>query len=93
MCRIFREYWAIATRNQMIEEYLFNYYKRMAEILAEKLQPVASGPQALSASVSVIIPYVEGYSIAASSLPHQFEEVTELLTSIVLKLLTDNGKI
>ena len=93
MCRIFREYWAIATRNRVIEEYLHNYYKRLAEILSEKLQPVASNPTALSASVTLIIPFVEGYTITASSLPQDIDEVTEMLTGIAMKLLANNSNL
>ena len=93
MCRIFREYWAIATRNKMIEEYLHNYYKGLADILSDKLEPVASNPQALATSVSVIIPFVEGYTITASSLPSDIDEVTEILTATVMKLLANKGSL
>ena len=91
MCRIFREYWAIATRNKVIEEYLTNYYRQLGEVLAGKLEPVAVSPQAVSMAVSVIIPFVEGYTITASSLPRNIDEVTGQLTRIVIKLLTDKG--
>ncbi len=92
MCRIFREYWAIATRNDVIEEYLSDYYSNLADILAMKLRPISTSPVALSSAVSVIIPFVEGYSITAHSLPRNFDAVTELLTSIVLSELNrDRG--
>ena len=89
MCRIFREYWAIATRNEVIEEYLTNYYRQLGDVVAEKLQPVAVSPEALSMSVSVIIPFVEGYTITAPSLPKNIDEMTEQLTTIVIRILKD----
>ena len=91
MCRIFREYWAIATRNPVIAEYLSNYYKQLAESVSEKLQPVAVSPEAVSKAVSVIIPFVEGYTITAPSLPRNIEQITEQLTNIVIQQLTDKG--
>ena len=89
MCRIFREYWAIATRNETIEEYLSNYYRKLAGILADKLRSVSVSEEAVSSTVSVIIPFVEGYSITASSLPRNFDDMTDLLTNIVLDSLTE----
>ena len=88
MCRIFREYWAIATRNPAIAEYLSNYYRQLGDSVAEKLQPVAASPQAISNAVSVIIPFVEGYTITAASLPRSFEDISEQLTNIVIQQLT-----
>ena len=90
MCRIFREYWAIATRNDVIEEYLRKYYSDLADILTEKLRPASPSPKALSSAVSVIIPFVEGYSITAHSLPKDFDAVTELLTSTVMSLMNND---
>ncbi|MCV6612039.1 MAG: TetR/AcrR family transcriptional regulator [Amphritea sp.] len=88
MCRIFREYWAIATRNEAIEEYLVNYYRNLTDALADKLEPVASGPEALNRAVSIIIPYVEGYTITARSLPMDIDEVNAMLTTAVESVLT-----
>ena len=93
MCRIFREYWAIATRNKAIEEYLSNYYEKLGDILADKLRPASANQDGVSMSVSVIIPFVEGYTITASSLPKTIDEMTELLTNIVVDLLGKNGKL
>lgn len=88
MCRIFREYWAIATRNTAIAEYLTDYYRQLGDTVGEKLQPVAVSPQAVANAVSVIIPFVEGYTITAASLPSDIEDVTEQLTNFVIQQLT-----
>lgn len=83
MCRVFREYWAIATRNEAIENYLDEYYVNLANTLSVKLEQVASSQEALQKAVSIIVPYVEGYSITAKSLPNNIDEINEMLTAIV----------
>lgn len=40
MCWIFREYWALATRNAEIEDYLVKYYRRLAAVFKDKLRPL-----------------------------------------------------
>ncbi len=92
MCHIFREYWAIATRNEEIERYLKDYYVSLSAVLTEKLRPISTNENALSDAVSVIIPFVEGYSITALSVPRDINQVTDILTDIVLDLLTKNEK-
>ncbi len=93
MCRIFREYWAIATRNKVIERHLTDYYRSMVEILSEKLQAVAASPAAADKAVSLIIPYVEGYSITAKAMPIDIEDANRMFVNMVVTILTDeNGK-
>jgi AcrR family transcriptional regulator len=89
MCKIFREYWAISSRNSVIKKYVHDYYREMAGILMDKLQPVAKSDHAASDAVSIIIPYIEGYSITAEAMPQTLEQITELLTSICCQLLNE----
>jgi len=92
MCRIFREYWAIATRNEVIEQYLNDYYKRMIEALSHKLEPAAASPDALTNAVSLLIPYVEGYTITSRALPVEMEQANRMLVSVVMSLLRDDSE-
>ncbi|MES9993997.1 MAG: TetR/AcrR family transcriptional regulator [Candidatus Thiodiazotropha sp.] len=87
MCHIFREYWAIATRNEEIQRYLRDYYVSLSAVLADKLRPLATNENTLSEAVSIIIPYVEGYSITALSMPKDINQVADILTDTVLGLL------
>ncbi len=89
MCRIFREYWAIATRNEVIEQHLTDYYKSMVEALSNNLEAVAANPAALDKAVSLIIPYVEGYTITAKALPIDIEEANRMLVTMVVAILSD----
>lgn len=87
MCRIFREYWAIATRNEAIDHYLTDYYKRMIEALSQKLEPAAASPESLTHAVSLIIPYVEGYTITSRALPVDIEQANRMLVTLVMSVL------
>lgn len=91
MCRIFREYWAIATRNEVIEQYLTDYYKSMTQALARNLEPAAANPAGVDKAVSLIIPYVEGYTITAKALPIDIEEANKMLVSIVTDVLSSSS--
>ncbi len=87
MCRVFREYWALATRNAAIESYLVNYYTRLAVVLKDKLRPMAVDEPALDEAVSMFIPVVEGYSITCPALPIDIDRMTELTADLLLSVL------
>ncbi|MBC7003597.1 TetR/AcrR family transcriptional regulator [Photobacterium sp. BZF1] len=87
MCRIFREYWALSTRNEAIEDYLSKYYQTLAGILSDKLKHLAVDESSLGKAVSIFIPYVEGYSITAKSLPQDFEVMSAVLSDVIWKCL------
>lgn len=87
MCRIFREYWAISTRNSAIDIHIKDYYREMVVLLSNILRPAARSEQGISQAVSIIIPFVEGYSITALSMPESIDVVNKNLTKIVIELL------
>ncbi|MGL6259835.1 TetR/AcrR family transcriptional regulator [Vibrio sp. WXL210] len=87
LTRIFREYWAISSRNEMINKYLARYYVSFSEIMTEKLRPLADNDEALAQAVSILIPYVEGYSIVALSLPNGIDSTSERLKVIIWRCL------
>lgn len=89
MCCVFREYWAISTRNEEINDHINQYYEEMVKILSSKLRPVAKSEEGLTKAVSFLIPYVEGYSITAKALPSSIQSITESLKFIISDLLDD----
>lgn len=91
MCRIFREYWAISTRNDTMESYLHSYYQSMAEIMTVKLSPLGESQEKLAHAVSILIPFVEGYSITAKSLPSELETMIELLDGVIRTALKSDS--
>ncbi|MBE1299259.1 MAG: hypothetical protein GJ680_05060 [Alteromonadaceae bacterium] len=91
MCRIFREYWAISTRNKVIDEYIKQYYRDWAGILCDKLKLVSKTEKGLSRAVSLFIPFVEGYSIAALAMPERIDVVAKDLTDALWGLLSSDA--
>ena len=87
MCRVFREYWALATRNEEIEAYLVNYYRELATVLKQKLRPLAAEERVLDEAVSMFIPLVEGYSITCPALPCGIRQMTELTSDLLYAVL------
>lgn len=87
MCRIFREYWAISTRNEVIESYLQDYYQSLVEVMKGKLEPLAKNERSLSQAVSILIPFVEGYSVTAKSLPDGLSSMSTTIEKIILESL------
>ncbi len=87
MCCVFREYWAISTRNEEISNHIDQYYKEMVKILSDKLSPAAKSEEGLTKAVSFFIPYVEGYSITANAMPNNIQSITESLIVIISDLL------
>lgn len=84
MCRIFREIWALSTRDNVVHDQLINYYQTMVEKLSEKLAPFYDDPEKTKKAVTLLLPYFEGYSITTKALPLTKDQTTELLTQLSL---------
>ena len=89
ICRIFREFWAIATRNDAINKHLDAYYHRYAEGLTREFESLPMAPEAIPKAVSILIPYFEGYSITSASVPLDPDQVADLLTDIITTICDD----
>lgn len=89
--RIFREFWAIATRNEEVNAHIELYYSEHVRKLSEFFLPLAVGAEDVQKAVALLLPYVEGYSITAPVLPLESEQVTELLTGILIGVLKIQG--
>tara|TARA_Y100000310_G_C20704311_1_gene833485 strand:+ start:12264 stop:12836 length:573 start_codon:yes stop_codon:yes gene_type:complete len=89
MCRIFREYWAISTRNDVIKEHVICYYREMSVILSDLLRPAAKSESGLSKAVSIIIPFIEGYSITAIAMPEDLKTTSDTLLRLIVNVLED----
>lgn len=88
LCRTFRELWAISSRNPEIHACLVTYYR----LFGSKLVGFAIG-DAQSGSmhdrlVTLIVPYLEGYSITGCALPCDVEETTELITDMAMSIVS-----
>ena len=87
MCRIFREYWAISTRNEAIDAYLLDYYRAMTGALIKIFKPLAKDDESVERAVAILIPFVEGYSITSRALSVELDSIVESISALVLKQL------
>lgn len=87
MCRIFREYWAISTRNGVIEAHVQQYYKDMVVVIEKKLAPLSKDNKSLIEATSLLISFVEGYSITAKSLSMDLESMAMTIEQVILTSL------
>lgn len=86
VCLIFRELWAVATRDKEIERKLNQFYA----MSVERACTYWSGYNRSNAekAASVILPYIEGYSIQYKALPVNRETIAELLADVIHVILT-----
>ena len=91
ICRIFREFWAIATRNEAVKQHMEDYYSAYARTLDEYFGQNVLDPEKCQNIVSLLLPYFEGYSITANSLPVSREGAHKMLRSLVISLIEEKS--
>ncbi|MEM8954710.1 MAG: TetR/AcrR family transcriptional regulator [Verrucomicrobiota bacterium] len=82
MCRVFREMWALSARDAEIHRQLVDYYRLTVDKLTALLLPISSSEESATHMASLILPYIEGYSITCEALPMQKEETAFMLTKL-----------
>lgn len=81
MCRVFREIWALAARDADIHAMLVGYYRITLEKLITLLEPLCVSKEAAHSVASLLLPYIEGYSIAGEALTQSKKETAEMLVA------------
>ena len=89
LCKIFRELWAVASRNAEINAHLEAYYRGYAKKLSKVMSPATAHPEAVLRAVSILLPYFEGYGVTAAALPLDEQQVTRTLTAIVMSIIEE----
>ncbi|MEM9370772.1 MAG: hypothetical protein AAGA26_06415 [Pseudomonadota bacterium] len=84
MCRIFRELWAISSRNDTIRDHMADYYRTLSSLIADFVLGDSANPYFRARMVSLLLPFFEGYSVTASSLPLSTDQVADMLTDIAM---------
>lgn len=82
MCRVFRELWAISSRNESVRAELTAYYQSLCAAVAESIIGSGDSSPQKDKIGSLLLPYIEGYSITASSLPMPRAEIVEMLAEL-----------
>ena len=87
ICKIFRELWAISTRNEDVKEHLEDYYREYASSLSDLFSTVSVDADNIKNVTSLLLPYFEGYALMATVIPLEKVEVLEMLTALVVSEL------
>ena len=82
MCRIFRELWAISSRNAVIRNHMADYYRTFSSLIADFVLGETADQDGRDKLASLLLPFFEGYSVTASSVPLPTEQVADMLTDI-----------
>ena len=82
MCRVFREMWALSARDSEIHRQLMDYYRTTIEKLTALLSPISSSQDSAKHLASLLLPYIEGYSITSEALPLEKKETAKMLTKL-----------
>lgn len=86
MCRIFRELWAISTRNDAIRDHMAEYYRTFASLIADYVLATDADQDRRDTLASLLLPFFEGYSVTASSVPLSTDQVAHMLTSMAISV-------
>ena len=86
MCRIFRELWAISSRNAVIRDHMADYYRTFSSLIADFVLGEATDQDSRNKLASLLLPFFEGYSVTASSVPLSTERVADMLTDVAISI-------
>lgn len=84
MCRIFRELWAVSSRNASVRDHMADYYRNFAGLIADFILGETSDPIGRDRLGSLLLPFFEGYSVTASSVPMETDQVADMLVDIAM---------
>lgn len=85
-CLVFRELWAISSRNELVHANLTEYYTQAFELLVEFWSDYPLDNRKKAAAI--LVPYIDGYSLQSQALPFNEREMAELLTDVLHSVLT-----
>ncbi len=86
MCRVFREIWALSTREEAIAKQMASYYQRLESQLQEILGSFGLDAPAATRISNLLLPYFEGYSIVHDGLSAEKEEIVRMLSDLSIRL-------
>ncbi|MEM1413386.1 MAG: TetR/AcrR family transcriptional regulator [Myxococcota bacterium] len=83
MCRIFRELWSLAAHDEPVEALLDAYYAGYAASLATALVGPEAPATLRQRAVLLVLPFVEGYSVAGRTLEADQGAAVDLLVELL----------
>lgn len=85
-CLVFRELWAISTRNQDVENQLVKYYSYTLNRICNYWADYDIGNAKKAASI--LLPFIDGYSIQHKAIPISKEEISCVLAESLYAILS-----
>ena len=90
MCRVFRELWSVATRDEAIRAGLNTYYVNLLAGMSRLLQEMGFTGKESETVVCLVLPYIEGYSVTVDALPLGKHEIADLLMGSLKGMLAQD---
>jgi AcrR family transcriptional regulator len=80
---MFQEIWTLAARNKELEKAVETYYKTYCLWLIDLIARFSKEPEAI---VSLLVPFVEGYTIVNNVIPLDKEKVIQMMVKLILSM-------
>ncbi|MEM9062746.1 MAG: TetR/AcrR family transcriptional regulator [Pseudomonadota bacterium] len=93
MCRIFRELWAISSRNAAIRDHMADYYRTFSSLIADFVLGETADRAGRDRLTSLLLPFFEGYSVTAASVPLTTECVGDVLTDLAISVASSSYEV
>lgn len=84
MCRVFRELWAVGSRDETVAELLDNHSRGLGRRLSSHLKYPSSNTLTAGRLGALILVISEGYSIVAREQPMRQDEAKSLFTDLLI---------
>lgn len=79
MCRIFREIWALSTRDDAVHSQLVSYYETSMSQITRLLADLGEDEPSARRIATLLVPFMEGFSITHEALPLTTQQAADIL--------------
>jgi AcrR family transcriptional regulator len=80
---MFQEIWTLSARNEELEKAVETYYKNYCLWLTDLISMFSREPEVI---VSLLVPFVEGYTIVNNVLPLDKERIIQMMVKLILNM-------
>jgi len=80
---MFQEIWTLSARNEELEKAVETYYKTYCAWLIDLISMFSKEPEAI---VSLLVPFVEGYTIVNHVIPMDKERIIQMLVKLMMTI-------
>jgi len=80
---MFQEIWTLSARNEELERAVETYYKNYCTWLIDLISTFSKEPEVI---VSLLVPFVEGYTIVSNVIPLDKERIIQMMVKIIASI-------